>query len=287
MNSLTISLIVLIIAPILGCFSSGLDRKISARMQGRVGPSLLQPWYDFKKLLHKENIVVNKYQNLYIVTYFVFVVASLVMLVLNMDFLMIIFVYTIANVSLIVGAMSTGSPYSKIGAARETMAMLAYEPILIFYIIGIYMLTGSFSIAKIDSFSTPIIAYLPLIFVCMLFIMIIKFKKSPFDFSAAQHAHQELVRGMFTEFSGPAFAIVELTHWYEYTFLLGMMFIFWKQNIVIGFIISAFTYIFVLVADNISARLSWKWMLKFCWTVLVGLSVANILFLYFNNIKLG
>jgi ech hydrogenase subunit B len=290
MNSLTTSiitaLIVLIIAPILGCFLSGLDRKLTAHMQGRVGPSIMQPWYDFIKLLHKENIVVNIYQNIYIVFYFVFVVASLIMLVLNMDFLMIIFVYTIANVSLIVGGMSTGSPYSKIGCERETMAMLAYEPIIIFYILGIYKLTGSFSLANLNSFSKPVIMYLPLIFISMLFIMIIKFKKSPFDFSTSHHAHQELVKGIFTEFSGPAFAIVELTHWYEYVFLLGMMFIFWKQNILFGTLIAAFAYLFVLVADNVSARLSWKWMLKFCWTTLLTLSILNIVFLYLNNIKL-
>lgn len=290
MNSLTISLIttliVLVIAPILGCFIAGIDRKLTAHMQGRVGPSLMQPWYDFKKLLHKENIVVNIYQNVYIMFYFVFVVASLIMLALNMDFLMIIFVYTIANVSLIVGGMSTGSPYCKIGCERETMAMLAYEPIIIFYILGIYKLTGSFSIANLNNFSTPVIVYLPLIFISMLFIMIIKFKKSPFDFSTSHHAHQEVVKGMFTEFSGPALAIVELTHWYEYVFLLGMMFIFAKQNIVIGTLVAVFAFLFVIIADNVSARLSWKWMLKFCWTTLMALSIINLVFLYVSNIKL-
>jgi ech hydrogenase subunit B len=286
MNTLIKVILILLVTPILGCFLAGLDRKITAKLQGRVGPSLLQPWYDVKKLFHKENIVVNRYQNMYIITYFVFVVASLIMLVLKMDMLMIIFVYTIANVSIIVGGMATGSPYSKIGSERETMAMLAYEPVLVFYTIGMYMLTGSFNIAKLDSFSRPLIAYLPLIFVCMLFIMIIKFKKSPFDFSTSHHAHQELVKGMFTEFSGPAFGIIEVTHWYEYVFLLGLMFIFWKPGIIGGLIIAALTFLFVIIADNISARLCWKWMLKFSWTVLVALSIANILFIYLYKIKL-
>lgn len=286
MNTLIKVILILLVTPILGCFLAGLDRKITAKLQGRVGPSLLQPWYDVKKLFHKENIVVNRYQNMYIITYFVFVVASLIMLVLKMDMLMIIFVYTIANVSIIVGGMATGSPYSKIGSERETMAMLAYEPVLVFYVIGMYMLTGSFNIAKLDSFSRPLIAYLPLVFVCMLFIMIIKFKKSPFDFSTSHHAHQELVKGMFTEFSGPAFGIIEVTHWYEYVFLLGLMFIFWKPGIIGGLIIAALTFLFVIIADNISARLCWKWMLKFSWTVLVALSIANILFIYLYKVKL-
>lgn len=279
-------ILVLVLAPFVGCFLAGVERKLSANLQGRVGPSLLQPWYDFVKLMNKENVVVNKYQNVYILTYIFFIVASLLMLFFEMDLLMIIFVYTIANVALILGGLATGSPYSRIGAERETISMLAYEPILVFYIIGMYMLTGSFKISSLNSIKVPMIVYLPLIFISMLYIMIIKFKKSPFDLSASHHAHQELVKGMFTEFSGPTMAIIELSHWYEYIFLLGLMFLFFKQNIIVGLIISLFTFLFVIVIDNISARLSWEWMLKFTWTVVVGLSIANILFLYLNHVTL-
>lgn len=280
-------LIVLIVAPIVGCIFSGIDRKLTAKLQGRIGPRLLQPWYDFRKLLAKENVVVNKNQSMYILFYFIFVVASLIMLFLEMDLLMIIFVYTIANVSLIIGAISTGSPYSKIGGSRETISMLAYEPILVFYIIGMYMLTGSFNISSLNNVQKPLILYLPLVFISMLFIMSIKFKKSPFDFSTSHHAHQELVKGMFTDFSGPTMAVIELSHWYEYIFLSGLMFIFWKQNYLIGTILSIFTFLFVIVIDNITARLSWEWMVKFTWTVVVGLSIVNILFIYLSNIKIA
>lgn len=280
------TLIVLIVAPILGCIMAGVDRKVSAHLQSRVGPPLLQPWYDFRKLMSKENVVVNKFQNLYIVFYFAFIVLSLFMLVFEMDLLMIIFVYTIANVALILASMSTGSPYSRIGASRETVAMLAYEPVLVFFVVGMYMLTGSFNITSLNSASGPLLTKLPLIFLAMLFIMIIKFKKSPFDLSASHHAHQELVKGMYTDFSGPTMAAIEFSHWYEYVFLSGIMFLFWKQNIIIGTLLSLFTFFFVIIIDNISARLSWNWLIKFTWTVVVGLSVINILFVYFYNLKL-
>ena len=278
--------IVLIVAPILGCFMAGLDRRISARLQSRVGPPLLQPWYDFRKLMSKENVVVSNYQNVYIVFYFAFILVSLFMFVFEMDLLMIIFVYTIANVALILASMSTGSPYSKIGASREIVAMLAYEPILVFFIVGMYMLTGSFNISALNNTSLPLISYMPFIFISMLFIMIIKFKKSPFDLSASHHAHQELVKGMFTDFAGPTMAAIEFSHWYEYVFLSGLMFLFWKQNLVIGTVLSLFTFFFVIIVDNISARLSWHWLIKFTWTIVVGGSVLNILFIYFYKISL-
>lgn len=286
MNGYLKFILILIISPIAGCLLAGLDRKISAHLQQRIGPPLLQPLYDFIKLLHKENVVVNRYQNVYVLTYFIFILASLLMLLFQMDLLMIIFVYTIANVALIMGGLSSGSPYSRLGSQRETMSMLAYEPILFFYIIAMYMLTGSFNISKLNNLNTPLILYMPLIFVSMLFIMVIKFKKSPFDFSSSHQAHQELVRGMFTEYSGPALALIELSHWYEYIFLLGLMFIFYKPSILIGLLIVLFTFIFVLVIDNITARLSWEWMLKFTWTFIIGLSIANILFIYLNNLKI-
>jgi ech hydrogenase subunit B len=278
--SLMLKILLFIIAPIIGCLLAGLERKLSGRLQHRVGPPLLQPLYDVLKLFNKENVVVNKYQNLFIYSYLIFVVLSLLLLILGFDLLMIIFVFTIANISFIVGSMSTGSPYARLGGQRETMAMLAYEPILIIYIIGIYMLTGSFNVSSLQSWNKPIILYLPLIFISMLFIMIIKFKKSPFDFSSSHEAHQELVKGMTTEYSGPALAIIEITHWFEYIFLLGLMFLFSSNNIFGGILISMGTFLFTIVIDNISARVNWQWMLKFSWTAVLSLSVVNILAIY-------
>jgi ech hydrogenase subunit B len=233
------------------------------------------------KLMSKENIAVNRYQNVYILFYFIFAAVSLLMLFFEMDLLMILFVFTIANVALIAAGMSTGSPYSKVGSQREIIAMLCYEPVLAFFIVGMYMLTGSFQITSLDLSHGALIEYMPLIFISMLFIMNIKFKKSPFDFSTSHHAHQELVKGLMTEFSGPSLGIIELTHWYETIFILGLMFLFIKDNIVLGLMVSAFTYLFVIVLDNITARLTWQWMLKVTWTLIIGLSIINLLGIYF------
>lgn len=279
-------LLIIFLAPITGAFLSGLDRKITARFQGRIGPPLLQPMYDVIKLLKKDNIVVNVYQNSYVIAYFIFMLTSITMLFFKMDLLMIIFVYTIANISLILGSMSTGSPYSRLGSQREIMCMLSYEPVLLFYIINIYLLINSFNLSKLSYVNRPVILYLPLVFLSMLFILNIKFKKSPFDFSASHHAHQELVKGMFTEFSGSALALIEITHWYETIFLLGLMYLFGNFSFILGITLALLSYIFVLILDNITARLSWEWMLRFTWTFVIGLSIANMLFIYVNEIKL-
>jgi ech hydrogenase subunit B len=285
-SDILMAIIVLIGAPIIGCLASGIDRIITARLQGRVGPPILQPYYDVRKLLSKDNMIVNPSQNLYVVVYLVFMILSLLMLVFKQDILMIIFVYTVSSIALIVGGMSTGSPYARVGSSREIMAILAYEPILILYALAIYMLTGTFKLSALVDASTPLLVYTPLIFIAMIVVLNIKLKKSPFDYSTSHHAHQELVKGMTTEYSGPGMAGIEIGHFYEYVFLTGLIFVFWAVNPLIGVLISAAAFFFVTLIDNITARVYWQWMLKLSWTVLLIISIVNIAFLYFSEVKL-
>jgi len=287
MNDILTIVLVLIGAPIIGCLASGIDRKITARLQGRVGPPLLQPYYDVKKLLSKDNMVVNPSQNFYVIVYLVFIVLSLLMLVFKQDFLMIIFVYTVASVALIVGGMSTGSPYARIGSSREIMAILSYEPVLILYALAIYLLTGTFKLSELLDASSPLLMYTPLIFIAMIVVLNIKLKKSPFDYSTSHHGHQELVKGMTTEYSGPGFATIEIAHFYEYVFLTGLIFLFWASTPIIGVLIGIIAYLLVIVIDNITARVYWQWMLKLSWSVLLILSIVNIAYLYVSGVKLA
>ena len=287
MNNILLAVLVLIGAPIIGCLASGVDRKITARLQGRVGPPLLQPYYDVKKLLSKDNMVVNASQNFYAVVYLVFIILSLLMLVFEQDFLMIIFVYTVASVALIVGGMSTGSPYARVGSSREIMAILSYEPVLILYALAIYLLTGTFKLSALLDASTPLLMYTPLIFLAMIVVLNIKLKKSPFDYSTSHHGHQELVKGMTTEYSGPGFATIEIAHFYEYVFLTGLIFLFWASNPIIGVLLGIIAYLLIIVIDNITARVYWQWMLKLSWSVLLIISIVNIAFLYVSGAQLA
>ncbi|MGN1202104.1 MAG: NADH-quinone oxidoreductase subunit H, partial [Eubacterium sp.] len=59
----------IIFAPIIGGLMSGVDRKITARMQGRQGPPILQSFYDVVKLLKKETVFVNHVQIFYLLIF--------------------------------------------------------------------------------------------------------------------------------------------------------------------------------------------------------------------------
>ena len=91
----------IIFAPILGGLTSGIDRKITARMQGRQGPPVLQPFYDVIKLLKKETVVVNHVQIFYLITFLVFVIFTGCLFFGGFDLLLVFFALTTANLFLI------------------------------------------------------------------------------------------------------------------------------------------------------------------------------------------
>ena len=205
----------ILLAPLAGGLLSGIDRKISARMQKRIGPPLLQPFYDVFKLMKKEMKTVNRFQNFYIFLFLFFMIFTGSMLFMGADMLLMVFALTLAGIFLALAAFSIDSPYSRIGAQRELLQMMSYDPMLILVPVGMYLVTGSFRINDIASFSSPMILFTPGIFAGYVYILTFKFRKSPFDLSASHHAHQEIVKGLTTEFSGRALAAIEVAHWYE------------------------------------------------------------------------
>jgi len=279
-NNLIIAVIAIIAAPIVGGLLTGIDRKITARMQNRFGPPLLQPFYDFFKLLGKQGIAVNQTQMVYVMGHLFFAVGAFVMLVLKQDLLMLMFILAFSAVSLIMGAMSVRSPYSKIGAQREIMQMMAYEPVLLLMVVGVYKTTGSFMISEIFAHGQPLLFSLPLVFLAFLYVLTIKLRKSPFDFSTSHHGHQELIKGLTTEFSGTQLALIELTHWFDLVLLLGLITLFFAQPIWVGILIALASYFCEIVIDNISARVTWQWMVKVTWVAGIGAALVNIVWMY-------
>jgi ech hydrogenase subunit B len=275
----------LILAPFVGGFLAGLDRKLSARMQRRVGPPVLQPFYDVLKLFEKEKQTVTKVQDYYVLVFVVFVMASGAIFFAGGDLLLVIFTLTIASAFLIIAAFSSNSPYAQVGAERELLQMMAYEPMVLMTAIGFYMYCGSFTVSDILA-TTVNMPFLKLIgiFIGFVFILTIKFRKSPFDLSMSHHAHQELVRGLTTEFSGRTLGWIEISHWYENIFLLGFVFLFFANGTVWGYVIGVvvclLTYFFEVLIDNCFARMKWQFAFKSAWIVALICGVINIFVLY-------
>lgn len=279
-ENIIIGITAFFLAPILGILIRGLDRKITARIQGRIGPPLLQPAYDIWKLFHKEPVVVNRIQAVYIYLHLAFMALSVMLLAMGQDGLMLLFILAFSTIALILGGMCVRSPYSRIGSQREIMLMVAYEPILILMIVGIFLVTGSFQLHSVFHASRPMLFSLPLIFLSLIVVVAIKLQKSPFDLATSHHAHQEIVKGITVELAGPLLAAIELAHCYEAVFFLGLIGLFWATNWVIALVLIAAVLLTTIIVDNVFARLTTLWMFKFMWTVVLGLALTNILWLY-------
>lgn len=285
LNLLKIILII-ILAPFVGAILTGIDRKLSARMQRRKGPPLLQPIYDVIKLLQKESVTVSMTTRFFITFSLLFNILTVVFFFMGVDLLLCIFAYTLAATFFVIAGYSSHSPYSFVGTGRELIQIMAYEPMVMITAFCFYKVSGSFSIVDIASLDKPMIMQLPLVFVGFLFILTIKLRKSPFDLSMSHHAHQEVVQGITTELTGICLAMVEVTHWYETIFSLGFVFLFfyWGAHAIsipLALIICFAVFCLETFIENSFARVKWKLMLLSSWAVTALAGGLNLIALFY------
>src|SRR5665647_1321741 len=114
---------------------------------------------------------------------------------------------------------------------------------IILVAVGFYLATGSFYVSDIVSSVQPIILLLPGIFVGFFYALTMKLRKSPFDIATSHHAHQEIVKGVTTEFSGSTLGMVEIAHWYETVLLLGIGWLFFAWNPIVAVVAVVLLYI--------------------------------------------
>jgi NADH-quinone oxidoreductase subunit H len=218
----------LLFVAVTGAFLSWFDRKISARVQFRQGPPLLQPFYDFfKLLLVKETILPRKGSPMIFLLAPVFAVFGATMAgvfillpLFNIstgfrgDLLVIFYLLTIPSFSYITGALASGNPLAAVGSSREMKLILSYELTFLLVIAGIIMKCGQkfdlYSIIQTQQTGSPFIGSISgvLLFVVALFCVQAKLAFVPFDMPEAE---AEITGGIFIEFSGATYALIKLS----------------------------------------------------------------------------
>ncbi|MDC7280438.1 MULTISPECIES: complex I subunit 1 family protein [Pseudobutyrivibrio] len=274
----------IIFAPFIIGLLEGCDRKISARMQGRRGPSVLQPFYDLKKLFEKEFLTANKMQLFMIRSYLCFIILSGILFFGGFDLLLVVFALSTSAMFLILASTTTHSPFSSQGTHRELVQIMACEPMELLVAVGFYLATATFNVSDIvmnSDFARVIM--LPGFFVGFVFILTIKFRKSPFDISTSHHAHQEVVKGVTSEMVGKEYGMVTLAEWYENAILYGIVALFFLNSnplSVIWAIVAILAVWFLeILIDNTSARVKWQLMLKLAWGVTIIAAGMNLFLL--------
>jgi ech hydrogenase subunit B len=266
----------ILFAPVIGILIAGIDRVITARMQGRVGPSIFQPWFDIRKLFEKKQVAVWGAQNFFIFCYLIFMIFAGALFYAGGDLLLVIFAFTLAHVFMILGCYVSFSPYTHIGAERELIQLMAIEPMIIITAIGLYQVSGSFLVGDILNKSGLPILLLPGVLIGFVFILTFKLRKSPFDLASSHHAHQELVKGSTTEFSGYTLGMIELSHLYELIVMLGFIWLIFGNNPVICIIAIIVILFLEILVDNCTSRVRWQDALTSAWFVTLVLGAGNI-----------
>jgi ech hydrogenase subunit B len=271
---LIIKIAFIILAPVMGGVVYGLERIVRARMQRRIGPPLLQPFYDILKLTDKRKMIVHSTHAFLGIVHCLSLWFALAVLVLGGDLILVIFLHLLSTALLILAGYSTRSIFSHLGANRTAISILTYEPILILIAVSVFMQTGSFETSSIFAYGKPLLLRLPLAFVALLLILPIKLKKSPFDVA---EAHQEITGGVELEFSGIFYEAVYTAKWLDEIFCYTLVYLFGASNPALGLSLVLFAFLFLNALDNSSARVSYKQMLRFSLTVALPVAFINLL----------
>lgn len=227
------ALIIAGLGVIIGLFLKGIDRKLAAMMQSRVGPPIRQPFLDFFKLMIKENIVPENavpwvFNGAPVITlvstitilYYIPIASIPALLGNSGDVILIAYLLTIPAIGLVVGGFSSGSSYASIGAQREMVMMMSYELPLVTIIIALgWRLSLAYpgiNVFSLDILSANPIWNLvgPLGFIGAFFLLFTLAIVTPAELSLVPfdipEAETELAGGVLVEYSGRNLALYEL-----------------------------------------------------------------------------
>jgi NADH-quinone oxidoreductase subunit H len=211
----------------MGAFLSWFDRKVTARVQFRKGPPVLQPFYDFFKLLLVKETILPKYGSpmlfLLAPVFSVFGATMAGVFILlplfnisagfRGDLLVIFYLLTIPSFSYIIGSLASGNPLAAVGGSREMKLILSYELTFLLVIAGVIMKCGQqfdlYNIIQTQQATSPFIGSVSgvLLFIVGIFCIQAKLALVPFDMPEAE---AEITEGIFIEYSGAAYALIKL-----------------------------------------------------------------------------
>lgn len=218
-SALNIAL-VLSLAPLL----HGVMRRITARIQSRQGPPLLQPYFDLLKLLGKEDIESGETPGMQRLAAWLSLAAVLAVacllpmgfgapLNLAGDVILLIYLLTLCGVSTLLAGMAAGSTYSLIGVSREMMTMITLEPLLAMALVVGALHAGSLRLDAVLNGSVYMGGSVPWSGLIMVTVMLLSLQafvqRVPFDVAGAE---TELMEGPLMEYSGPKLALFQLAN---------------------------------------------------------------------------
>jgi len=285
---------------VVGLLASWIDRKVTARVQWRVGPPWYQPFADIMKLLGKETIIPRTASR---TTFLLAPVAGLACItlvstlvwIINIypgrgfigDFIVVLYLLTVPSIAIVMGAFASGNPIASLGASREMKLILSYElPFILACLVPVIKSGGAIRIGELlnfqvanGAFATSISGVIALIVVIMS--MQAKLGLVPFDIAEAE---TEIMGGVFIDYSGTPLALFKLTKAMMLFSVPIFVAVLFMGGIVTGFpsiIWGALKYVLLLVLivviRNTNPRVRIDHAIRFFWGPITKLAVVAVI----------
>jgi NADH-quinone oxidoreductase subunit H len=287
------------VSAVVGLLLCWLDRKVTARVQYRVGPPLLQPFVDMVKLLGKELLIPKGASK---ITFLIspilglisIMIVSTLLCLVNIwpqktffgDLIVVLYFLVLPSLAIILGGFASRNPLASIGASREMKLVLAYElPFILAILVPVLKSGLTIRMGEIINYQISNGAVLAswsgvISFIVILLCTQAKLGLVPFDIAEAE---TELAGGALIEYSGPALAIFKLTKammLFVLPYFMTIMFLggFNFSGLAILKGLSCFVGIIVLVVviRNTNPRLRIDQILRFFWGPMTILSILAL-----------
>jgi NADH-quinone oxidoreductase subunit H len=297
----------LLFASVVGLLYVGIDRKITGRLQHRIGPPIWQEFLDFGKLLTKEDITPAAAQGLIFNFAPALALGAVVTVLLLLpvgsaqpalggvaDLVVILYLLNIPAISMMLAGYASGTPFGMVGAWRYVVQLFGYELVFALAVLSVAARVGTLSAGELAEYQmmNGWLIFDPRLWPAFIAIIIAaqaKLLRVPFDIP---EAHTEIVHGPLTEYSGPKLAIWRLAYCVETIAVLGLLatlFLGAPATYAVGalvlppvvdFLIKVLALVFVTtLMRNVMARLRIDRALRFFWTyglLLVAISLVLV-----------
>lgn len=285
---------------IIGLLASWIDRKVTARVQWRVGPPWWQNFADFIKLLGKETIVPQGTSRATFLLAPIFglaavtIVSTLLWLtIINPastfigDLIVVLYLLTIPAIAVIIGGFASRNPLASLGASREMKLILSYElPFILVCLVPVIQAGGTIRLGEILNYQINngmVLGSLSggLAFIVAILCMQAKLTLAPFDIPEAE---QEIMAGPYIEYSGPTLAVFKLTRqmmlfvvpmFLVVLFLGGITFSGW--HILWGILKYVILLVIIVLIRNTNPRVRIDQAVKFFWGPMTLLAIIAVL----------
>ncbi|WP_284742333.1 respiratory chain complex I subunit 1 family protein [Amycolatopsis sp. RTGN1] len=218
----------------------GVMRQIRARLEGRAGAGVLQPWRDLRKLLRKEPITPRGTSEVFRIAPLVLVATTSVVAVVApfatadsavgpvADLFAVVALLTLGTVALALAGLDTGTAFGGMGSSREMTIIALVEPTLLVAIFALSVRVGSTNLASIvtSTLDDPARVISPvslLAAVALVVVIVAETGRLPVD-NPSTHLELTMVHeAMILEYAGPDLALVELASAMRLSVFLGLL----------------------------------------------------------------